>query len=241
MTEHQPFQVLQSLMEESHMFHEREHGAIRGALLEDGVRPADGGIPLPDVTETGRPLQEVLRERTAIRFFDPSPIELDDLATVLAAAIAGDQADWQEQRERGLHVNVKVIAWRVNGLECPHVYKYDVGAHSLIPVGAVPAGEEAEMLVLQREFSWAPALIVVTGSLGAALDYYGSHGYRHMLVRGGSAGYRAWLAALSLGYTGSVFAGLLPRPLTEYAKVDGYKESQLFAFCFGRPYPIPFG
>ena len=68
----------------------------------------------------------------------------------------------------------------------------------LCRVANLPDGRDAEELVMQREFADAPALLVITGNLAAALARHGSHGHRLLLTRAGAAGHAAWLAALRL-------------------------------------------
>ncbi|WZX99232.1 nitroreductase family protein [Bacillus sp. FSL W7-1360] len=233
MADYRQFELVERLIEASGQFHLTGKDDIQSL----GWKHAHDGenIFLPTIKKGGFGLQEALEKRMAIRMYDFAPVDLEDIGTVLSASVEGDMLDWSEQREVGIDLSVFVISWRVDGLDCPAVYRYQKDHHALIKVGEAPSQEEGGKLFLQKEFSWAPAVVVISGSLRTSVDYYGSHGYRHLLIRGGAAGYRAWLAALTLGYEGSVFAGMLPVSARELLKIDGHNEAQLFAFSFGRP------
>jgi Nitroreductase family len=91
-------------------------------------------------------------------------------------------------------------------------------------------------LAIQEEFMGAAALVIVLANLAGAVSAGRTHGYRQLLVRAGAAAHRAWLASLSLGLVGSVFAGLLPKALKNLAGTDGYSCAPLFAYAVGTPF-----
>lgn len=231
------FELIQEMMEENQEFHTQsgDFERIRPEMLLTEETEYRESVPLPIAKKEGLSLQQILERRKAVRFYDSAPVHSEDLSTILKVAIQGDRQNWPDQDRHGIRLQLSVVAWRVDGLKGPVVYRYLPDHNHLTVIGDAPPQEQGEVMVLQREFAWAPAIIIVSGTFGAALDAYGSHGYRHLLTRGGAAGYRAWLAAMSLGYEGSVFAGLLPRPLRDFVGIDGYKRTQLFAFSFGKP------
>ncbi|GIN99490.1 hypothetical protein J5TS2_01590 [Brevibacillus halotolerans] len=236
----EPFELIEMMIAENK--NNRDLGEVDATviplqLIVEQQNNSSENINLPLVSTSGQELKDVLCHRTSVRFFDRGQIDLDDVGAMLAAATKGDQINWEAQQEKGILLQILVVAWRIDGLE-PAIYQYDEKKHVLVKVGEALPQEEGHVLVLQKEFSWAPAILIVTGSLGAALHAYGSHGYRHLLTRGGAAAHNAWLAALTLGYEGSVFAGFLPKPLSKLAKVDGYKQAQLFAFAVGKPLKV---
>jgi hypothetical protein len=187
---------------------------------------------LPAV-ETVTSIEDTLRKRESVRFYDPSPIGLKQLTAVLMAAEEADAELWAEERLAGLSVELLVAAWRVEDLEqAIHAYRPpDV----LERVGSLPPPAAASELVLQLEYSFSPALVLVVGNLCAAIERHGAHGHRVLLERGGAVAHAGWLGALSVGLAGSVFAGFLPAALRSLAGLDGYSRLQLFALSIGLP------
>jgi nitroreductase len=174
----------------------------------------------------------VLENRRAVRAYKKQSISEKKLSTMLKAAIEGDDADWPSTEYRA-KVELLVVAWRVEGLP-QGIYRYVPASYSLALVGAAPNQEAGGRdLVLQTEFADAAAIVLVTGELGAAVKQHGPWGHRNLLVRAGAAGYRLWLAALAMGLSGTVFAGLLPRAAQRLAGLDGYRRAGLFAYAVG--------
>jgi nitroreductase family protein len=199
--------------------------------------PHDGApTTLPAPAAPRAALHDVLPERTAIRDYDRTPLSGADLSALFAAADRMDTRGWAADRAAGVDLELYCAAWRVTGVDTG-LYRYRPGRSELCRVADLPDGREAEELVMQREFAEAPALLVITGNLAAAVARHGSHGHRLLLTRAGAAGHAAWLAALRLGLVGTVFAGLLPSALRERAGADGYHRAALFAFAAGHPIP----
>lgn len=219
-------------------------------LMQDTRRPApvellgeapNGHQPVEDLYELpepapGLPIEEVLRRRLSIRYYDPSPISQACLAAVLGAADQADSDLWPGEH-RASPLELLVAAWRVQGLETG-LYRYRA-PHGLARAGSLPPADEARELVLQLEYSAAPALVLVVGDLRSMLRRHGSHGHRLLLVRGGAAAHSGWLAAIGAGLDGSVFAGFLPVALRELAGLDGYTRMQVFALAIGPPIGSP--
>jgi hypothetical protein len=152
---------------------------------------------------------------------------------MLRVASEGDRQDWPHEEASGVGLQLMVVAWRVAELE-PAIWRYEPAAHELVYVGPAPSSKEADTLTLQVEFTAAPALVFISGSLAAACARYGSWGHRQLLLRGGAAGQCLWLGAIGVGLVGTVFAGFLPRAANRFAGVDGYLQSSLLAFAVGR-------
>lgn len=204
------------------------------ALLR--AQPSTGRrVALPSVLTESYPLQQAMRARAAIRFYDAAPITLAQLGTIFHTTMAGDRQNWPQEEAAGVGLQLKVVAWRVADLE-PAIWQYEPDTHELSYVGRAPAAaEEAETLALQHEFSAAPIIVFITGNLAAACTRYGSWGHRQMLLRAGAAGQRLWMSAIGVGLAGTVFAGFLPRAAQRFAGVDGYLQASLLAFAAGRP------
>ena len=147
-----------------------------------------------------------------------------------------DAQDWTLENEAGNPLDFYLVAWRVKDLE-PNVYRYDPVKHVLLEVGAAPQEKaQRETLFLQTEFAEAPLIILIAGNLAAACARHGSWGHRQLLLRAGSAGQALWLASVSMGLVGTVFAGFIGSAAREMAGVDGYKKASLLAFSVGYPY-----
>ena len=205
--------------------------SVRRSPLVNGPR-----VALPQPTPATAGLEDALRRRTAIRSFSSAPLRGSELATMAAAAHAWDHEMWAQDVDAGVSLEIFAAAWRVEGL-ATGLYRYEPQDGSLRWAATLPMGEAAEDLVMQREFAWAPLLLVVTGNLAAAISHRGSHGHRLLLLRAGAAAYASWLAALGMGLAGSLFAGMLPGAMRELAGADGYTRASLFAFAVGRPLP----
>jgi hypothetical protein len=203
---------------------------LRVARLDDSRRR----IALPAPITSSKGLQHSLDARTSVRTYDRRAIGVAELATMLRVAIEGDRIDWPGEAEAGVDLHLTVVAWRVDGLE-PAVWRYEPRTRTLAHVGRAPHADEAASLTLQMEFTTAPALVFITGSLAAACARHGGWGHRQLLLRGGAAGERLWLAALGVGLAGSVFAGFLPRAADDFANIDGYLDANLLAFAVGHP------
>jgi hypothetical protein len=214
----------------------RLDGSTAPAPVPDALRvpaPAGERLPLPAPLADRVALEPALAGRLSVRFYDPRALGLAEAATLLHAAAGADVAGLGAGEEAAaVPLELFLAAWRVDGLATA-VHHYDADAHALVTVGPLPSGERGEDVVLQREFADAPALLLVGGNLAAATHRHGSHGHRLLLTRAGAAAHAAWLAALALELTGSVFAGLLPTAFCELTGGDGYLRAPLFAFAAG--------
>ena len=71
------------------------------------------------------------------------------------------------------------------------------------------------------------------GNLAAACASEGAFGHRRLLLQAGMAGHRIWLAALSIGLSGSLIAGLIPGVARRQLFLDGFREASLFGVAVG--------
>jgi nitroreductase len=193
--------------------------------------------PLPAPSPPSVNLETALRGRTAVRQYARSPLALDDVAALAAAATGADRRGWPAEHA-AVPLDILIASWRVMGAP-PALARYDADAHALVRLGELPTGKAAEDLVLQREFAHAPAVALVTGDLRTATARRGAHGHRLLLLRAGAACQAMWLAALRRALVGSIFAGLLPDALRDIGGVDGYSRAALLALAVGRPAQPP--
>ncbi|GIG60004.1 hypothetical protein Lfu02_43760 [Longispora fulva] len=184
-------------------------------------------LPTPAAPRSGV-LAEVLRQRRAIRYFRPEPVDLATLLGAVTEGLAADRSRWP-----GEHPLVPVVvAQNVTGLP-PAVYRLDGDTAS--PVMALSGPAAYEELTLQKEFATAGAIVSLLGDLEAAGHAHGGAGFRTLMTRAGAAGYQMWLAAIAHGLVGSVFAGFLPAAIRTPLRCDGVTRHQLFALAVGHP------
>jgi Nitroreductase family len=143
---------------------------------------------------------EVFRRRGSIRDFSPEAAARDQLAAILADAMAPiplDVPPWNELR---------VIVNAVAGLE-PGVYRYrPPDGFDLLRAGNFR--HQAGYLVLEQVLgALAAAVIFAMADLDAVLDRHGNRGYRAVQLEAGIRVGRIYLGAFArgLGATASTF------------------------------------
>lgn len=208
----------------------RQGGPREGLASE----PGDGVFPLPSPVKSGFSLGDVLQHRLSIREYSREPLTREHLATVLESAWRFQEQIWPG--EDGFNdLELQVLALNVEGTD-PALYKFEGRTRTLLRLSDdVPSVAAAEELVLQKEFALAGALILVVGDLHQNLKQHYLHGHRELLFRAGFTAHGAWMAAMTAGLVGCVFAGLLPDKLQALGGADGYRRLSLFACAVGRP------
>lgn len=196
--------------------------ALRGSLS-----------PLPSPESSSRlTAGDVLAQRTTVRNYGIDPVAPAQLATILYCAHRGDQEQWVGQHLTQ-PLTFYVLAWNLAYFE-PAVYAYDAEKHGLQWVAPARSLQESMDLFVQPEFASAPVVIWVTGDLAAATRArLGPLGHRRLLLRAGSAGHRLWAAALAMGLSGGITAGLVSGEAREQFGLDGYQQVSLLAFATG--------
>lgn len=234
------YQMLQEMMQENHT---RKMTNLNDISINPSLLPDNKDhlynklIKLKSpVQNIDKPLQDVLNERIAVKNYEPAPIKLEDLSTVLATIEESDKHNWSTFRQLGIQLSIYVLARNIENLAAPRIYKYIANKHALqiVSKNVELLEQKLDSIILQKEFIKAPAIILCTGMVGASIDAFNSHGYRQMLIRGGNAMNTAWMSSITFGYQGSIFAGFYHDTLQELFGIDGYKEMLLLAFAFGR-------
>ncbi len=149
---------------------------------------------------------------------------------MLSFAQRADLDEWPGEHH-GNGLNFLVLAQRVRELDAG-VYEYEA-AQTLLSVRGALAPDEISQLYVQDEFALAPLAIWITGSLAAACARHGAFGHRQLMLRAGAAGNRLWMAALGLGLTGTLVAGIVSRHARKILGLDGYLKSGLLAVAVG--------
>ncbi len=189
---------------------------------------------LPKPARDGLSLGEILGRRRSVRQYSQRPVEAAAIGDALHCASSMDQTEWPDEYRHPSPLSYLVLAKRVSGIP-EGVYCYDASRHGLCQVRPPLSQAETLELFVQSEFAEAPALIWITGNLAAACASAGAKGHRHLLLRAGAAGHRLWMAALALGLSGCLLAGLIPGAARRLLGIDGYTTASLFAFAFGHP------
>ncbi|MFG2195876.1 hypothetical protein [Streptomyces sp. NPDC048639] len=197
----------------------------------DGSRTDDAAPPGVPLALPGDPVG-ALRSRTAVRRWGRGPFDGDRLLRALRYAVEQDGRMWAPAFPELPSPVAAVLAQRVRGVPAGH-HHYDPSTGTLAPQPYDPP--PLRDLVLQLEFAEAPVVVVVLGDLAEAVDRYGAHGHRLLLSRGAAFAHAVWLAGLSEGAAGTVFAGILSSAGRTELGIDGYRRAQLLGLALGDP------
>jgi hypothetical protein len=166
-------------------------------------------VQLPAASAPHRTTGAAMAGRTSHRRYGGRPILPTDMRALCDEALLAGQLAWSCAGDADLEVGVLALALNVTAVPAG-AYQYS-GAGTLQWLAAMVNPTELGQFVLQKEFTSAPLLLIITGALGRAITALGTHGYRLLLVRGGAAVQAAWIGAERRGLVGCAFAGLLPR------------------------------
>lgn len=174
---------------------------------------------------------DVLAQRVTVRRYAEDPISPAQLATILDFAHRGDQEQWREEHLAQL-LTFYVLVWNLTQFE-PGIYAYEAEKRGLRLVAPSRSRHESFDLFVQPEFASAAAVVWITGNLAAACARLGPLGHRYLLLRAGSAGHRLWTAAMAMGLSGGITAGVVSGVAREQFGIDGYQQTSLLAFATG--------
>src|SRR5215204_142142 len=234
-----------------------DDGARRaGSWVERLFPSATGSEDFAPQSETGddvsstsrRTCLETFARRLSVRRYADAPLMRDQLARLLALCYPRDAGAANASRpaaaatpnsglRRGLApvTSCKLFPLVVNveGLQSD-AYIYDEEPRRLrrLRLGnPLPLIEEN---CFQAEFTHAPVLVLLVGSLAESLSRYGDRGYRSMLMETGLMIQRLYLAASSLGLAGCVTGSLIQPGFNEWLGIDGFNGTVLLAFAAGQ-------
>jgi SagB-type dehydrogenase family enzyme len=182
----------------------------------------------PDVAVTS--LDDILRTRRAVREYSDRPVGRAALELLMLAAT--------EFARRRIHRGappcwVRPVLGIANGQGEISAGLYEANSKR----GLLKRADFGPALMRecfnQTSFGNAPAAIFTVGDLGGALSERGVCGYRELSQHAGSMIGHVWLAATSLGLSGSAAGGVIPSGLHAAAGMDGFNECPLLAFPFG--------
>jgi SagB-type dehydrogenase family enzyme len=223
--EFEPTQIYRRLLRQTAL------AAPLGDVHETGPAPWPQEGPVARLERAGdarTPIEAILRRRRSIRAYDPRPLDSADLAVALRGA-------WHSPTDSDTRaaIEIAVLSRRVSGLDEGLWSLEGADPIRLVRRNGLPAAEDAENIVLQREYGHAPVLVLVLGSLRTTDARAGAHGYRLLLRAATAIAQATWLAALSVGVDGSIFAGLLPDAVERLCGGGPYDRAQLIGLALG--------
>lgn len=207
--------------------------------LTGSRRPAsrlgpDVVVPAPTPAPPEHDLLGALQRRRSTRFFGTRALPATELFDLIAGGLSREQDAREDEGPELPPVETIAVVFRVDGLE-PGLYTVDPVARTATPSAPLPTGRDLHDFTLQSEFCDAAVILSFGVDLGAATATAGTHGYRLLMQRASAAAYSMWVDGVRRGWTGSVFAGMLPAALRLPLGSDGATRHQLFALALGHP------
>jgi SagB-type dehydrogenase family enzyme len=191
------------------------------------------GLELPPPRALRGRLGGLIACRRSASSDDLRPVQLQDLATVLAASYAASPRGRSFRRPvpsaGALYpLEVYVIAPAVTGVE-PGVYHYDPFRHRLARLDPLRFADLRATLVDRSIADVTAAVLVVTAVFWRSRLKYGSRGYRFALLEAGHLAQNALLAATELELAALPFGGFYDTLLDRLIGADGLDEATLHA------------
>lgn len=161
-------------------------------------------LPKPDL-RSGNSLEAVIKNRTTRRDFQDTNLSLKQVSQMLWAA-QGVTVDWggrtTPSAKSTYPLSVFLIVSKVDGLE-PGEYQYLPGdrapVHALKPIKKVDLQRALYEEVNDSSFKSAPAVFVITGSMGKMAEAYGGIPHdKEVYLEAGAAAQNLYLQAESL-------------------------------------------
>ena len=217
--------------------HERPDAAQLRQLVPH-VAADGGGIALPEPLEgrLGRDTGEVMRiRRTSFGSFVGSrPLGLDELGTVLAGTMSGqDYLSDASPAGAGL-TGLYVLANRVTGLPCG-TYRYDRAGHRLQLVQERRLAEylQRSYYLSNYNLDQTGAVLAISGRWESTLRACGSRGYRVLNAEVGALAQTAYVASAALGVGCGVVLGFDNIAIDEAVGLDGTDERTFLFVLLG--------
>ncbi len=206
--------------------------------------PDAGRVPLPAAADTGRALGEVVRSYVPARSFEPVPLSLEELASLLfhTNGLTGEVrllqgvARLRAAPSAGALYSgeVYVAVERVTGLEAG-LYYYGVDRHRLIRLRSGSRLQDiARALERPGEIENAAVVVLLTNVFGRYTRRYANRGYRYALIDSGHIGENLRLAASSAGFADASPLRFQDDALNELLDVDGKTEAVCAVHAVGR-------
>jgi hypothetical protein len=177
-------------------------------------------------------LDEILRDRRAVREFAEIPIQ----SSVLKFIVSGSLCALARRVATGgpaCFVRPFVAVARGDSDLPSGIYEVDSTTGTYLPRGAFN-NSLAEECTNQRTLAAAPATLFMIGNLRSALTERGTRGYAELALYAGAAIGEAWLAATSKKVVGTAGGGVIAAGLRRAAGMDGFHECPFLALHLGQ-------
>lgn len=233
----------------SSLTHEDEVAAWRQASLEPRASgpesPGSTGTRETDAGTVAGAIERVIRRRGSARRFSPTPIDREQLATILRVAAADLPADisggWLEAARAELVEDplptlndIYLIANAVEGLESgAYVYQRDTTALELLRPGSFRA-EAGYLALTQRLAADAAANVYFLADLQPILARLGNRGYRAAQLDASIRAGRIYLGAYSLGLGASGLT-FFDDEVISFFSPHAAQKSVMFLIAIGHP------
>lgn len=197
--------------------------------------------------------KSVLETRRTHRIFEPLPIRLDDLSTLLHYTFSPIRfADAREFGTVELRASVSagarhettacVAIFNVEGLN-PGLYVYDQIRHGLIPLNESGEREYFESVTANQGFNdnSAATVITVADSSSMSWKYNDARSYRLMMMNVGSLAQTFSMVSTALGYGAAITGALDEKSLEKKLGLEVPREIPTFSLTIGIPSRRPDG
>jgi SagB-type dehydrogenase family enzyme len=210
---------------------------------------AQPAIPLPnrrDIFDSAvRSNSETLVGRRSVRVYDQRPFTTDDLSQVLTLALPPREYCTQTGYERPKPAvydfslcRIAFLAMNVADLE-RGAYLYDGASHAAIPLRNEDPRPFIQSICFQAEFTLAPVILLMCGSLNEIQRRYGDRGYRYWLMETGMILQRLYLVTSYLGMSGSISGSFTFGELERWLGFDGFNHAVAVTFVAGHRPAMP--
>lgn len=194
----------------------------------------------PPVSEGGRGIWTVLRERSSIRDYAPDPLTLDEVSQLLWASqgITREGGEWQFRTAPSAGALYPIETYlgvnRVQGL-APGLYHYEVRNHRLAFLRQDEfIGQSLTRAALGQTMCTRAAVVFVwTAVLARSVRKYGERAYRYIYLDAGHIGQNLYLAATALGLGCCAVGAFFDDEVNAVLDIDGREETAVYMATIG--------
>jgi SagB-type dehydrogenase family enzyme len=172
-----------------------------------------------------------LLNRRSQRLYGDRPVSKSTIQSVAKAASEGDV-----KRRSGSQV-LPLRQWWIMRLGSAEfeagIYEFETVSERLLCRGESPTEDDLRQCLNQNALAAAPAILVLTADLGAALRSRGARGYREVLLQAGTVCGSVLIAAESVGLGACTTAGIREDGFRRLTTCDGYNDCPMIAVTMG--------
>ncbi|MGB0383899.1 MAG: SagB/ThcOx family dehydrogenase [Ardenticatenaceae bacterium] len=203
-------------------------------------------LPNTDV-KTTMSISEVIGLRQSVRQWNPKPMSLEKLGTLLRLGGGIVRTEKLENRTSYFRaapsgggrypIEIYPIVFRVQGLK-PGVYHYNCFDHTL---NALQQDENMEAYfceqctVFPAFIQGASIVIAMTAVMERTMSKYSDRGYRYILLEAGHITQNISLMSIGLGLGSFSLAGYYEHEIEKILWVDGLSETLVYTVVVGHP------